>query len=257
MREDPAAQRVVALNRDILAARGRTLAPDSTILDFGCGSGRHVYEYLDAGFQNVCGYDVQDYAVLRTPADRARFRCDPHPGGSPGQPVMSAIPWPDDSFDFVFANQVFEHVTDQALAYREINRVMKPAGVFLNIFPSKWRPLEPHTDVPFGGVLNARWYLRLWASLGIRSMHQTGLGTDRVVEDNSVFLEHGVNYLSGAEITRLLTCTFGHFEYVEDAFIRHSPGRARHLAGPLAVIPGLRQLFRAAHARVILAYKER
>ena len=252
MREDPAAQHVVALNRDILAGHGRTLAPDSTVLDFGCGSGRHVYEYIDAGFPDTFGYDVQDYATLRSPADRARFRVDPR--SRSGAPAMSAIPWDGDSFDLVFATQVFEHVVDQALAYREICRVLKPGGVFLNIFPSKWRPIEPHTDVPFGGVLHTRGYLRLWATLGLRSMHQHGLPADQVVENNRAFLVNGVNYLSGGEIARLLGATFDRFEYAEEAFIRNSPGRARHLAGALA-IPGLRQLFRAAHTRVILAYK--
>jgi hypothetical protein len=42
---------------------------------------------------------------------------------------------------------------------------------------------------------------------------------------------------------------------VEDAFIRHGPGRSRHLAMPLKFVPLLRQLFRFAHTRVILARK--
>jgi ubiquinone/menaquinone biosynthesis C-methylase UbiE len=33
---------------------------------------------------------------------------------------MTKIPWPDETFDFVFATSVFEHVTDQELAYAEI-----------------------------------------------------------------------------------------------------------------------------------------
>jgi len=48
---------------------------------------------------------------------------------------MTAIPWPDHTFDFVFATSVFEHVSDQGLAYREIHRVLKPGGRVLNIFP--------------------------------------------------------------------------------------------------------------------------
>ena len=57
--------------------------------------------------------------------------------------------------------------------------------------------------------------------------------------------------MSGRQIAAILDRIFGEFEYVEDAFIRHSPGRSRHLAMPLKFVPLLRQLFRFAHSRVI------
>jgi SAM-dependent methyltransferase len=87
MIEDEAAQEVVAFYDAILKSRGIRLAPDSMILDYGCGSGRHTYEYLDAGFHNAFGYDVQNYVVLRSPADRERFRFDPLPGNVGGYPA--------------------------------------------------------------------------------------------------------------------------------------------------------------------------
>jgi len=51
----------------ILKSLGVALSPESMILDFGCGSGRHTYEYVDAGFQNTCGYDIRSYVDLRSP----------------------------------------------------------------------------------------------------------------------------------------------------------------------------------------------
>ena len=221
MLEDESAQGVVAFYDAILKSRDIRLAPDSMILDYGCGSGRHTYEYLDAGFRNAFGYDVQNYVALRSPADRERFRFDPLPGNVGGYPTMSKVPWPDDTFDFVFATSVFEHVMDQEVAYAEIHRVLKPGGAFLNIFPSKWRPIEAHINIPFGGAFTWRPYLKFWA----------------------------------LQIAELLRRTFGEFEYVEDAFIRHSPGRSRHLAIPLKFVPMLRQAFRVAHTRAILARK--
>jgi len=156
MLEDPSAQGVVELYDGILKSRGRALSPASVILDYGCGSGRHAYEFLDAGFPHVSGYDVQDYVKLRSPADRERFRFDPTSGDGTEYPAMTKVPWPDNTFDFVFATQVFEHVSDQELAYSEVHRVLKPGGSFLNIFPSKWRPIEAHINIPFGGVLTSR-----------------------------------------------------------------------------------------------------
>jgi SAM-dependent methyltransferase len=142
------------------------------------------------------------------------------------------------------------------LAFSEINRVLKPNGWFLNVFPSKWRPIEAHTDIPFGGVLSSPRYLKLCAALGIRgNLYQENFTVDQLVEANRYFLIHGVNYLSGRQIAEVLDQTFGEFEYVEDAFVDHSPGRSRHLAVPLKLLPMLRRLFRFAHTRVVLARK--
>jgi len=80
MIEDESAQQVVAFYDAILKSRGIRLAPESMILDYGCGSGRHTYEYLEAGFGNAFGYDIQNYVALRAPADGEHFRFDPCPG---------------------------------------------------------------------------------------------------------------------------------------------------------------------------------
>jgi SAM-dependent methyltransferase len=168
--EDPNAQTVVGLNNAILASRGIRLQKDAAILDFGCGSGRFTYEYLDSGFTSVSGYDVANYVNLRKPEDISRFRFDDSGGAVGTYPSMSKIPWPDNSFDFIFATSVFEHVIDQEIAFREIQRVLKTGGYFLNQFPSKWRPIEPHIHVPFGAAIQFRWWFRLWAALGIRKM---------------------------------------------------------------------------------------
>jgi SAM-dependent methyltransferase len=257
MIEDQGAQEVVGFYDAILESRGYALASESMILDFGCGTGRHTYEYLDAGFPNTFGYDVQNYVNLRSPADVARFRFDPMPEHINNFPSMSMVPWPDNVFDFVYANSVFEHVSDQELAYREIHRVLKPGGAFLNIFPSKWRPIEAHTNIPFGGVFTSPRYLGICAALGVRGAGQEKFSAEEVAEMNRRFTNRGVNYLSGRQIAELLRRIFGDFEYVEDAFIRHSPGRSRHLAVPFKFVPMLRQLFRFAHTRAILSRKRR
>jgi len=84
-----------------------------------------------AGFRNAFGYEVQNYIDLRSPSDLEHFRFDPMPRRPGGWGSMTRISWPDDTFDFVSASSVFEHVVDQELAYREIHRVLKPGGSFL------------------------------------------------------------------------------------------------------------------------------
>jgi SAM-dependent methyltransferase len=248
--EDASAQGVVDLNDQILKTCGISPSKDWTILDYGCGSGRHVDEYLAAGYSNVFGYDIGNFLAPRQ-TDLARFRF-----GSTGRDGrMLAVPWPDNSFDFVFATSVFKHVQDQATAYAEIHRVLKPGGAFLNTFPSKWRPLEVHTHIPFGGAIRAKWWYYLWTAVGVR---RSEFGGD-ISRKERAHLYHsyaltGVRYLSGSEIDTLMK-VFGSYQYVEDAFVRDSPGRSRHLKGAFEAFPILRRVFRSAHTRVILARK--
>jgi SAM-dependent methyltransferase len=122
-------------------AKGIPVPKEARILDHGCGAGRRVYELLDAGYPNAEGYDVVDCLALRDPADRVRFRIEPN----------NHVPVPDATFDFVFSDQVFEHVLDQPAAFREIVRILKPGGVSVHVIPAKWALIEGHIKVPLGG----------------------------------------------------------------------------------------------------------
>jgi SAM-dependent methyltransferase len=253
---DPAAQdHVVELNAGILRDNSIHLSRDACILDYGCGSGRHTYNYRDAGYRNTFGYDVKNYLSLRAPDDIAFFRLDEQQGPVNSFPRMSAVPWPDDTFDFVFATSVFEHVMDQETAYQEVARVLKPGAWFLNIFPSKWCPIEPHMYVPFGGVTQLRSWFALWAALGIRNEFQRDMTPQAVADANHLFSRHGIKYPTGAQINRMLSNIFSVNLYVEKSFAHHSPGRSRHLAKFMAAFPPLALLFRFAHMRVILSQK--
>lgn len=256
MAEDINAQEnFVGLNRSILAEHGIALSEDAAILDYGCGSGRLTYQYIDAGYANVRGYDVKNYLQLRKPDDARLFRFDAEQGPADSFPGMTQIPWPDNSFDFVFATSVFEHVIQQEKAYREVARVLKPGGYFLNNFPSKWRPIEPHIYVPFGGVTQRKAYFQFWARMGIRNEYQQGLDAEETAKRNHFYSIHGIKYPTGRQIDRMLSGIFSSNKYVEFAFVKNSPGRSRHLAAPMKVFPPLRLLFRFSHTRVILSRK--
>ena len=72
---------------------------------------------------------------------------------------LRLLPFADNTFDFVFSDQVLEHVQDHNLAFAEIARVMKPGGISLHIFPARLKPTEAHVFVPLGGVMQSRWWL--------------------------------------------------------------------------------------------------
>jgi SAM-dependent methyltransferase len=56
-----------------------------------------------------------------------------------------ALPLPDASFDAALSTQVLEHVTDPALALREIARVLRPGGRLVLTCPGTW----PHHETPY------------------------------------------------------------------------------------------------------------
>ena len=248
MPETSTDQSVVSLNEMILSEFGVALQRESRILDFGCGSGRHVYEYLDRGYLNVHGYDVRDYVNRRSPEDGARFRFDE-------SAETSRIPYPDDFFDFIFSTSVFEHVQQQDLAYREIQRALKPGGASVHNFPAKWRPIEPHIFVPFGGVFQSYPYFRFWAALGVRNSFQRGVTASETARRNHRYARTRLNYLSGGEIERMLTAIFDRVEHAEPAFLKHSQGKSRRLRGLVSAMPALAALFRTLHTRVIFVQK--
>jgi len=199
-------------------------------------------EYVAAGFGEVQGFDVVDYLQVADD-ERPRFK------------FGRSLPWDDASFNFVFATQVFEHIPNPEEVYRDIYRVLKPGGCFLNVFPSKWRPIEPHTGVPFAGVFAPDAYLRLCARLGIRMTQQRGLPSDMVAAKNRTQLAEQLHYLSGREIDEMLSNIFDDYEYVEDTFIEKGPGRSRYLSVPARIVPPFRLLYRFAHTRALLLRK--
>jgi SAM-dependent methyltransferase len=94
------------------------LPPDAHVLDAGCGEGVLVEEY--SGRLDIEGIDP-NYA-----SDRVRT-------GS-----LTALPYPDGSFDRALCLDVLEHLTfeDQPRALTELHRVLRPGGEALISVPN-------------------------------------------------------------------------------------------------------------------------
>jgi ubiquinone/menaquinone biosynthesis C-methylase UbiE len=163
----------------------------------------------------------------------------------------SSLPFPDNSFDFVFSDQVMEHVKNHQRAFAEIKRVMKPDAVSLHIFPSKLKPVEAHVFVPLGGVMQSRWWLRIWAGLGIRNSFQTRKSATEVVDLNSKYLSERTNYLSRRELMQAISASFQQVIWAEKHMIKHSYGRARRLYPLVRLTPVVAKIYSALYARVI------
>ncbi|MBX3705069.1 MAG: class I SAM-dependent methyltransferase [Pseudomonadales bacterium] len=109
-------------NWDDMLFRERVLArvrPDSVVLDVGAGAGIVAAMNFRGRVARICGIDLDPRVVVNSNLDEGRVA------------DASDIPYPDASFDLVFADNVMEHLEDPVGVFREIRRVLKPAGLLL------------------------------------------------------------------------------------------------------------------------------
>lgn len=111
------------------------LKAGETLLDAGCGEGRHCFGALERGAR-VVGLDL-DRASLKRAAGALRFRAQEL--GSFGAMLQGdtfALPFRDATFDKVICSEVMEHVHDYRAAARELARVTRPHGLVAVTIPT-------------------------------------------------------------------------------------------------------------------------
>lgn len=119
----------VAAAVPLLQARGA-----GSVLDLGCGVGRHACFLAGAGFA------VQAMDASSTGLDHAaRQARDLGLNVTFRDGLMTALPYPDASFDYVLSFNVIYHGDGSvvARAVSEIRRVLKPGGLFHGTLLSK------------------------------------------------------------------------------------------------------------------------
>jgi arsenite methyltransferase len=103
------------------------LNPGDAILDIGCGAGVDslVAAHLVGPGGRVVGLDVTAAMVERARASLARLGLA-HVTFQVGE--AEALPFPDNDFDAVISNGVFNLTLDKKKALHEAHRVLKPGG---------------------------------------------------------------------------------------------------------------------------------
>ena len=110
------------------------------VLDLGCGEGRHVISAYVAADVHSVGVDLSLDDLKTTREKFADFEeCD-NQAKSFGLSSANALalPFADDTFDKVICSEVLEHIPDYRGALREIERVLKPGGLFCASVPRRW-----------------------------------------------------------------------------------------------------------------------
>jgi SAM-dependent methyltransferase len=118
------------------------VGPGSSVIDVGCGAGRHSFEAFRRG-ADVVAFD-QDAAELND-VD-AILQAMQEQGEAPASARAEAVkgdalelPYTDGSFDCVIASEILEHVPEDDRAIDELVRVLKPGGRLAVTVP-RWLP---------------------------------------------------------------------------------------------------------------------
>lgn len=96
------------------------------ILDLGAGAGIIKETNFRGKVRQVCGIDPDERVLSNPFLDEAKVGCG------------ESIPYPEQTFNLVFSDNVLEHLEYPGAVFKEVARVLKPGGRFLVKTPNKW-----------------------------------------------------------------------------------------------------------------------
>jgi SAM-dependent methyltransferase len=118
------------------------VGPSTTVIDVGCGAGRHAFEAYRRG-ANVVAFD-RDASELRSVDTMLQAMAES--GEAPATATAAVVegdalhlPYNDETFDCVIASEILEHVPADDAAIAELIRVLKVGGTLAVSVP-RWLP---------------------------------------------------------------------------------------------------------------------
>jgi SAM-dependent methyltransferase len=211
----------VNLALDLIKFYAKKNLSEIKILDFGCGNGKRVQEFLKLGL-NAFGVDVNTEISYK---DNLAFKCK--------HIFMDnyKIPFEDNFFDFVISSSVLEHVKNHQIVFEEIQRVLKFNGYAIHEFPSKYYlPRDPHTAVPFVNFFNPmpEWIFYFFAILGVGRNIKWSVNYNpnnsfiELAKKNIVYSRKNLNYKSNFYFEQLSLKIFGNFSWPMYLYINYA-----------------------------------
>lgn len=101
------------------------LTAQSVVLDIGAGAGIVEEMHFRGDVARICGVDLDPRVEQNDKLDEGKCA------------DAGNIPYENNFFDVVFADNVMEHLDDPETVFGEISRVLKPGGIFLFKTPNR------------------------------------------------------------------------------------------------------------------------
>lgn len=203
------------------------------ILDYGCGCGAIVEKIREKGLEAYgCDmfYEGGDYS-----AHVASKLLD---GGIIRRMDGDRIPFEDRSFDLIINNQVLEHVRDLEIVLIEMNRVLKPGGKILSLFPDHGVWHEGHSGIPFLHWFPKSSKSRVFYAFILRCLgfgyHKLDKSNWQWSKDFCEWLDNWTYYRSRSAIGCAFNRYIGNLRNLESDYLAY---RLKHRAILLRVVP--------------------
>ena len=157
---------------------------DARVLDVGCGSGwatRLLADYASSG--RVTGIDISDEMVrLAAESSQSYANVDFQTASA------EQLPFADNEFTHAFSMESLYYYADIAKALKEIQRVLKPGGLFVAVVDMYWESDATHQWIEMLNVpvqlLSIQDYRSLFEGAGFDNVRDERIQDPRPVPDD-------------------------------------------------------------------------
>ena len=116
-----------------------SLNESGTMLDVGCGEGRHIFGIMQNYPEMKCiGLDMDDDSLVKAEEGYEFFESISNAGAEFLKGSAYSLPFQNNSLDLIVCSEVLEHLHQYNDAVKEIHRVLKPGGKFYASVPASW-----------------------------------------------------------------------------------------------------------------------
>jgi ubiquinone/menaquinone biosynthesis C-methylase UbiE len=116
-----------------------SLNKSGTMLDVGCGEGRHIFGIMQNYPEMKCiGLDMDDDSLVKAEEGYEFFESISNAGAEFLKGSAYSLPFQNNSLDLIVCSEVLEHLHHYNDAVKEIHRVLKPGGKFYASVPASW-----------------------------------------------------------------------------------------------------------------------